>query len=213
MAKRYILSVLASNRTGILAALVNALDELGGNMLDVSQAVIQDFFTMILAAEFPEDRDAEVIVDHIRAVCRPFGAEVTLKDPSADPVYELPDEPAVRQRYLLTVSGRDRPGVLRLIAHRLAQDDIELQDLQGMQSESDHSFLISMELAVPPGVDALKLRSDLDSELRNDGVTVSLQHRRVLAALAHPEPVGFNTVSPGVAQNGAAQNRGLSCDS
>ena len=45
MAKRYILTVLASNRSGILAALTNALDELGGNMLDVSQAVIQDFFT------------------------------------------------------------------------------------------------------------------------------------------------------------------------
>ena len=36
MAKRYIMTVLAANRTGILAALANALDELGGNIRDVS---------------------------------------------------------------------------------------------------------------------------------------------------------------------------------
>lgn len=196
MARRYIMTVLAANRVGILAALTNALDELGGNMLDVSQAVIQDFFTMILAAEFPVDRDPEVIVDHIRAVCRPFGAEVALKNPENEPAFEIFEEPTPRQRYVLTAAGPDRPGVLRFIAHRLAQDDIILIDLQGMRSKTNHSFLASMELAVPPGVDALKLRTDLDHEFRADGITIALQHRRVLAALAHPEPVGFNTVSP-----------------
>lgn len=196
MARRYIMSVLAANRVGILAALTNALDELGGNMLDVSQAVIQNFFTMIMAAEFPEERDPEVIVDHIRAVCRPYGAEVVLKDPTDDFMSEIDEEPTQRQRYVLTAAGKDRPGVMRFIAHRLTQDDIVLMDLQGMRRESDRTFLTSMELAVPPGVDALKLRNDLDNEFRRDGITVSLQHRRVLAALAHPEPVGFNTVSP-----------------
>jgi predicted amino acid-binding ACT domain protein len=194
------MTVLAANRIGILAALTNALDELGGNMLDVSQAVIQEFFTMIMAAEFPEERDPEVIVDHIRAVCRPFGAEVALKDPHNDPAFEMFEEPLPRQRYVLTVAGQDRPGVLRFIAHRLAQDDIELMDLQGMRRDSDRSFLTSMELGVPPGVDALKLHNDLDTEFRRDGITVALQHRRVLAALAHPEPVGFNTVSPPLPQ-------------
>lgn len=193
MAKRYIMTVLAANRVGILAALANALDELGGNMLDVSQAVIQDFFTMILAAEFPDERDPDVIVDHIRAVCRPYGAEVALKDPSNEFESELLEDPVARERYVLTVAGQDRPGVMRFIAHRLTQDDIVLMDLQGMRRESDRSFLTSMELAVPPGVDALKLRNDLDNEFRRDGITIALQHRRVLAALAHPEPVGFNT--------------------
>ena len=196
MARRYIMTVLAANRVGILAALSNALDELGGNMLDVSQAVLQEYFTMIMAAEFPEERDPEVIVDHIRAVCRPFGAEVVLKDPRNEPPFELAEEPIPRQRYVLTAAGKDRPGVLRFIAHRLAQDDIVLLDLQGMRRESNRTFLASMELAVPPGVDALKLRMDLETEFRSDAITISLQHRRVLAALAHPEPVGFNTVSP-----------------
>jgi len=195
MAKQYILTVLATNRTGILAAMANALDELGGNILDVSQAVIREFFTMIVAAEFPEHRDPDVIADHIRAVCRPFGAEVALKDPSLEPILEPTDDVGQKQRYVLTVAGRDRPGILRFIAHRLAQDDIDLVDLQGMRNSIDHSFVTSMELSVPQGVDSLQLRDELDKEFHSAEITVALQHRRVLAALAHPEPMGFNVVS------------------
>ncbi len=194
MAKLYILTVLASNRTGILAALANALDELGGNTLDVSQAVIRQFFTMIVAAEFPENRDPDVIVDHIRAVCRPYGAEVSLKDPSDEEVFESVDEPMDKQRYVLTIAGPDRPGVLRFIAHRLAQYGIDLVDLQGQRREEDRTFLFSMELNAPLGIDALQLRRELEAEFMSDNITVSLQHRRVLAALAHPEPMGFNVV-------------------
>ncbi len=195
MAKQYIMTVLATNRTGILAALTNALDELGGNTLDVSQAVIRQFFTMIVAAEFPANRDPEVIVDHIRAVCRPFGAEISLKDPAEDAASEQQEDRTAWQSYVLTVAGRDRPGVLRFIAHRLAQKGIDLVDLQGMRREDDHSFLTSMELIVPPGIDALQFRQELVQEFQADGITVAFQHRRVLAALAHPEPMGFNVVS------------------
>ena len=90
------------------------------------------------------------------------------------------------------MSGPDRPGVLRFLAHRLALDGIDLVDLQGRLREHDQTFLTAMELAVPPGIDALKLCDELKSEFQSDGITVSMQHRRVIAALAHPEPVGFN---------------------
>ena len=201
MAKLYIMTVVAANRTGILAALANALDELGGNLRDVSQAVIQKFFAMIMAAEFADDQDPEVIVEHIRAVCRAFGAHVTLRDPETEMGFDGETEPTPKERYVLTLSGPDRPGVLRFLAHRLAMDGIDLVDLQGrLQDPSDkdprQAFLAAMELSVPPGVDALQLCEELRHEFQSDGITVSLQHRRVIAALAHPEPVGFNTVIP-----------------
>lgn len=196
MAKLYIMTVVAANRTGILAALANALDELGGNMLDVSQVVIQKFFAMMMATEFPEDQDPEVIIDHIRAVCRAFGAEVTLRDPTIEMGFDGETEPTPKERYVLTLSGPDRPGILRFLAHRLAQDGIDLIDLQGRLQGSSQMFLAAMELSVPPGIDALQLCEELRNEFRDDGITVALQHRRVIAALSHPEPVGFNTVGP-----------------
>lgn len=196
MGKLYIMTILAANRTGILAALANAMDELGGNLRDVSQAVIHKFFAVIMAAEFPKDQDPEVIVDHIRAVCRGFGAKVTLHDPSTEMGFDGETEPAPKERYVLTLSGKDRPGVLRFLAHRLALDGIDLIDLQGRMEESTQTFLSAMEVAVPLGVDAMHLCEELRNEFQADGITVSLHHRRVIAALAHPEPVGFNAAIP-----------------
>jgi hypothetical protein len=196
MPKLYIMTVLAANRTGILAALANALDELGGNLRDVSQAVVHQFFAMIMAAEFPDDQSPEVIADHIGAVCRAFGANVTVVDPTLALAMEGNIEPTHKERYVLTLAGRDRPGILRFLAHRLALDGIDLVDLQGRLQDSTQTFLSAMELAVPRGVDALQLCEELRHEFQSDGITVSLQHRRVIAALAHPEPVGFNTAIP-----------------
>lgn len=196
MAKRYIMTVVAVNRTGILAALANALDELGGNIRDVSQAVIHKFFAVIMAADFPDTQESDVIVDHITLVCRPFGAQVTLRDPSVEMGFDGEAEPTPKERYVLTLAGPDKSGVLRFLAHRLAIDGIDLVDLQGRHQEDTHSFLAAMELSVPPSTDALQLCEELKRELHADGIKVTMQHRRIVAALAHPEPVGFNTAVP-----------------
>lgn len=195
MPKRYIMTVLAANRTGVLASLANALDELGGNIRDVSQAVIDKFFAVIMATDFPDDQDPEIIVDHIGAVCRTFGAEVTLRDPTNEMAFDGETEPLPKERYVMTLAGPDRQGVLRFLAHRLALCGIDLIDLQGRHEDNEKTFIAAMELSVPPGTDVLQLCEELKQEFQSDGIMVTLHHRRIIAALAHPEPVGFNTVA------------------
>ena len=92
MTKRDIITLMAANRVGILAAVTTSLAELGGDIQEVSQTVMQRFFTIIMAAEFPENRDPTVIIEHIRGVCRPFGVEVSLKDPEQELLEEPPAE-------------------------------------------------------------------------------------------------------------------------
>jgi glycine cleavage system transcriptional repressor len=187
VAKQYVMTVMATNRVGILAALATALDELRGSFVDVNQAVMRQYFTIIMAAEFPDDRDPEVIVDHIRAVCRPFGVEVMLQDPSSDSYSEPLEERVPAQQYLLRLSGEDRPGVLRRVSHRLAQEGIDVVDLYGERQDAANTFVSCLQLAVPQGVDVATLQRDLDKLLSNDGIAVSLFHDRVLQAISHPE--------------------------
>lgn len=187
MPKQYVMTLMAVNRVGILAALATALDELGGSFVDVSQAVMRRYFTMIMAVEFPPDRSPEVIVEHIRAVCRPFGVEVTLRDPAAEPEAEALDEPAVVQPYLLRLSGQDRKGVLRRVAHRLAHDGIDVVDLYGVRNDAAGTFATCLELSVPAGANVAQLHRDLDQALGPDGVAVNLHHLRVLRSVAQPD--------------------------
>jgi glycine cleavage system transcriptional repressor len=192
MAKQNVMSVMAVNRVWILAALATALDELRGSFVDVSQAIMRQYFSMIIAAEFPDDRDPAVIVEHIQAVCRPFGGVVTLKDPEEDTAMGLtPPVPGTGEEetpYLLRITGSDRPGVLRRVAHRLAQDGIDVVDLYGIRHDEDQTFVTCLQLAVPVGVNVVFLQKDLDQMLGGEGLSVGLFHDDVLQAISQPEP-------------------------
>lgn len=191
MAKKYIISLMAANRVGILAALTTSLTELGGDLQEVSQTVMQGFFTIIMAAEFPEDRDPQVILEHIRGVCRPFGIEVSLKDPAREPMQQLPEGGV--EKYFLTAEGEDRPGMIRQISARLAKDGIDITDLYAKRGEHDKSFVMIMELAVPLGIDALVLQKDLEELGSTVGLSAALQHEDIFIATNDPRPVRVRT--------------------
>lgn len=187
MAKRYIITLMAANRVGILAAVTTSLAELGGDLQEVSQTVMQRFFTIIMSAEFPEDRDPAVIVDHIRGVCRPFGVEVNLKNPADELLQDPPGEGT--ERYFLTAEGEDKPGMIRQISARLAQEGIDITDVFARRAEDGRTFVMVMELSVPAGVDALALQRELENLGAAVGLSASLQHEDIFAATNDPRPV------------------------
>jgi predicted amino acid-binding ACT domain protein len=159
MAKRYVITLTAANRVGILAAVSNALAELGGDLSHISQTVVEKFFTMIIAADFPEARTKDVILDHIRAVCGPYNVEVTLKEPAQE---QLPDDPEDGiLPYFLTIHGQNQPGIIRLVSGRLAQDQIDIVNLEAIRRNENQEFLFSMEIAAPPQTNFEHLKSDL----------------------------------------------------
>jgi glycine cleavage system transcriptional repressor len=190
VAKRYIITLMAANRVGILAAISTAMAELGGDLHEVSQTVMQKYFTIILAAEFPDHRNPQVVVDHLRDVCRPYGVEVNLKDPSQEQLQEEP--PGGVERYFLTLTGHDTPGVIRKISSRLAEERIDITDLYAVRGRSDDdqiTFVMVMELAVPLGTDALALQKELEAMGDSIGLAAALQHENIFAATNDPRPV------------------------
>jgi len=192
MSKRYILTLMAANRVGILAAVTTSLAELGGNLYEVSQTVLQKYFTIILAADFPDDRDPDVIVEHIRGACKTYGMEVSIKTPSIE---EFPAEPEGGvDKYFLTVTGTDEPGIIRQISSRLAQENIDVTDLYAGRNDRQPQFMMVMELAVPLGVDALALQRDLERLGETIGLSATLQHADIFSATNDPRPVRVSPV-------------------
>ena len=177
MTKRYMITLMAANRVGILAAVTTSLAELGGDIQEVSQTVMRGFFTIIMSAEFPENRDPSVIVDHIRGVCRPFGVEVNLKDPAEETLQDPPAE------------GQDKPGMVRQISARLAQEGIDITDVFARRADEGQTFVMVMELAVPKGVDALALQRELEQLGSAVGLSAALQHEDIFTATNDPRPV------------------------
>ncbi len=172
MSKRYVICLTAANRTGILAAVSTALSELGGDIDEIGHAAVTGFFVMIMAADFPGHRDAEVIVSHLEGVCQLFGATVILKDPECEFVA---DEPlAGGEQYTLTLTGHDAPGIVARISGRLAREAIDITELRGARHTDGLSFTLVMELAIPSGSDMASLQKDLEELGASLGLTTQL---------------------------------------
>lgn len=53
---RVIISVLGHDRVGIIAAVANILADSNVNILDISQTIMQEFFTMMLIADMENSK-------------------------------------------------------------------------------------------------------------------------------------------------------------
>ena len=62
---KYIISVNAADRVGIVYSVTGALLDLGGNILELSQTVMRGYFTIILEVEFPVTHSASQLADTI----------------------------------------------------------------------------------------------------------------------------------------------------
>lgn len=60
---RAIVTIIGSDRVGIIAGIANVISDANVNILDISQSVIREFFTMIMMVEISE---ASVTFDELR---------------------------------------------------------------------------------------------------------------------------------------------------
>ena len=175
MRKRYVITLTASNRVGILAAVATALAELGGELREVKQTLLDRYFTMILSADFPAHRDAEVIVDHLRGMCERFDIKITLNEPNQLDLTPGPESETTRLR--LTLAGRDQPGLLGRIAVRIARDGIDIIEMHAGRNDDGNSFEIKMELELPVAGDVSALTADLEEIGREAGLLAWLEEK------------------------------------
>lgn len=168
MAKRYIISLTGANRVGILAAVTTALDELRGNLWEASISVMPPFCSILLTADFPKTRTADVVSDHIRDLCRPYAVEVRLSEPDGELNEAGEATPAVK--YMLTVCGADQPGLLRLLSNKLSELNIDIRNLYAERCEQDQTFSMELELAVPASVDAAQADAQIASRCAEVGL-------------------------------------------
>ncbi|MBA4030958.1 MAG: hypothetical protein C0478_08705 [Planctomyces sp.] len=191
MPKPYVMTLMAANRVGVMAALTTALDELGGNLRDVSQTVTGNYFTMLLTADFPDDRPVGVINDHIRAFCDPFGIELTLRPLATTDLPEAASNGKAppTERYSLTVVGPDRRGSLRQVCYRLAHHGVDIADLHASTLPGSDHFVARFALTVPRSIDRNQLQKELAELSESTGSTITMQHHLVGLATQSPVPI------------------------
>ncbi len=173
MAKRYIISLTGANRVGILAAVTTALDELRGNLWEANISVMPPFCSILLTADFPEGRTDKIVSDHIRDLCRPYAVEVRVTEPGGEGT--APATATSTARYVLTVHGSDKPGMLRLLSSKLSELGIDIHNLYAERCDRDQTFSMELEVAIPTSLDITHVREQVSVRCREVGLAATLE--------------------------------------
>ncbi len=75
-----IVTVVGKDKKGIIAKISNVLYESGVNIVDISQTIMQDMFTMIMMVEFDSDEvSIKTIDDRLSEAEREMGLSVHIQ--------------------------------------------------------------------------------------------------------------------------------------
>ncbi|WP_165226303.1 glycine cleavage system protein R [Aquisphaera insulae] len=181
---KYIISLTAADRVGIVYSVAGALLDLQGNILELSQTVMRGYFTIILEVEFAAAKPAKLLVDTILERGRRFDPQVLVtevKEPARKPA--VPDG----DRFILTILGGDAQGIIHGISGLMAAHGVNITDLHARVDGSRFSMV--MEALIPPDLTPGTIRSELERYGREQGIEGYVQHENIFLATTEPGPV------------------------
>jgi glycine cleavage system transcriptional repressor len=182
--KEYIVSVLVRDRVGIVAGIARAVWELKGNILELSQTVVRGYFTIILSVGFEDDTAADTLREAVRSSGAPGEMEVAVRERG---LTAAPPAGPNAERFVLTVLGKDKPGIICQMCSHLAAERINISDFYGKVTNG--AFEMIVELEMPPDKEPVKLKTELERIGQSFGLRAHCLHENLFAATNSVRPV------------------------
>ncbi len=181
--REFIVSVMAADRPGIVAAVSGAVAGLGGNITHLSETVLRGYFTIIFSLEAPETLEP----DELRTAVAHSGEKGEF-EVGVLPFCESRQAPDKRtERFVLTAKCTDRRGIISRISRTLSDAGINIDDFYAYVHESD--LIMILELAVDSPEALAQAQEELDELARAAAVSVHLQHEDIFRATTELQAV------------------------
>ncbi len=181
---RYVISVLISDRVGIMRGITSAVTDLDGDIQGISQTVVQAYFTVILVAAFKRPVTARTIQTAISSAFREDEISVMVRE-----FHDHSASLSKGERYILTLMGRESPGILKQLTTYLADKEINIED---WYFRIDGIMVTHIgEITVPPRLDIRQIQDDLRALLEPRDLRVHCRHENLFRATNEVESIGL----------------------
>lgn len=77
--RRAIVSVIGKDQVGIIAKVTNVLADQQVNILDISQTILQDFFTMMMLVDVSQYKDLDSLQLQLKELGESLGLTINLQ--------------------------------------------------------------------------------------------------------------------------------------
>jgi glycine cleavage system transcriptional repressor len=165
------IAAIGRDRPGIVAAVSRVLYDLGCNVEDSSMTLLRGNFSMMLVIACPDELTVDGAREALRPACDDMGLVFS--------VLEVDDRASVPEpTHILTVYGGDRPGILYRTCGLLADEDVNITDLNSrLVGEAQPVYALILELEIPERIDVGHLEQRLRALAADIGVDVVLAER------------------------------------
>jgi len=158
-----LLTAVGPDKTGLVESLAKRIAGAGGNWEESRLARLAGQFAGIVLVTI-DSENADKLVASLRDL-EPTGLQVTARSVAT------PAAASTGQRVRLTVTGGDRPGIVRDVSRILAERGVNVEELDSSMGSAPMSgeamFVARARLLVPAALDLATLRVSLES-LGND---------------------------------------------
>jgi glycine cleavage system transcriptional repressor len=178
MSKQMVMSVMSKDRPGIVADITGVIYQLKGDLADLNQSVLCDYFSMILIASFDDAVTPEDVVAGFSHLPSATKLEVVVKEMEAS--LESAPEGRSQEVYVLTVQGQNKSGLVHRIGLFCCQHGINILDLATTLSRGLYTMILQLDLSHVESVDAI--RTDLARCAEESGLHLVLQHEDLFKA-------------------------------
>ncbi len=181
---RYVVSVLTPDRTGLMRGITTAITDLGGDIQGISQTVVQAYFTVILVAEFKSSVTAQSVQMTIVENFPEHSISVMVRE-----FHDHCEASSDSERYILTLMGREAPGILKQLTEYLAEQAINIED---WYFRIDGAMVTHIgEITVPSRLDIRRIQEDLRILLEPRDLRVHCRHENIFRATNELESIGL----------------------
>lgn len=168
----FAVTLIASDRPGIVAGVSKVFFENNFNIEDSSSTLLQGFFSAIFIINCTEGRTTEDVKKLFSAFEKEMDVEVyvqSIKEPVTKPDGE---------HYVVSVYGSDKPGIVHRVAEYLSDKKINIMDLQTKVAGSKTSpiYIMVLEIIVEKDAGADGWEDDLKKLSREMGTDVNIRH-------------------------------------
>ena len=150
------MTVIGKDRTGLVESLARLVAEHGGNWLESRMCRLGGEFAGILRAQVPANRRAALE----QALSKLNNLSIVVRTDESVPL------PGQAQFASLEVVGHDRPGIVREIAHTLAAQGVNVEELTTERTSAPMSgeplFVARARLLLPPNSGVNDLQQSLE---------------------------------------------------
>jgi len=168
----YIISVHCIDKPGIVSALTSSLASFNVNIIDIEQSVMRGIFTMYMLADYSTSgEDDKTINSSLKELSKKKGMSINIEKYS-DYIHGSAPECA-KSSILVTVLGRDRPGIVHEFAEKFFKMGINIERIKMIARQE----IIVVEFLVGAGIiDVGVLRCELQKSAGRVGMSVIFQN-------------------------------------